>query len=99
MKEIILKFEYHSDLIAVPNNIEKNIKKIRKQFDKWLYDKSNDHGYWIYINGQKKAVSYGTEAFVRYINEHHLAENEEKAYVIDSELQSAPTSCAITLFF
>ena len=53
MKEIILQFTYDCTLISVPSDIEKNIQSIRKKFDKWLYDKSKDHDYWVYINGEE----------------------------------------------
>ena len=58
MKKIALKFTYHTDLIIVPDDVFQNISEIRLKFDKWLYDKSNDHGYWVYIDGKRKAVSF-----------------------------------------
>ena len=54
MKKIALKFTYHADLIIVPDRIFQNIHEIRLKFDKWLYDKSNDHGHWVYIDGKKE---------------------------------------------
>lgn len=98
MKEIVLQFTYHSDLIKVPTDVEENIRAIRKKFDKWLYDKSNEHSYWVYLNGQKKAVSYDTEAFVKYINEHHISDQNKKAYVVETNCK---TCCRdiVTLYF
>ena len=99
MKEIALHFTYDYTIIGVPNNIARSIQQIRKHFDKWLYDRTNDHGYWIVKNGKKVAVSFGADTFVDYINQHHLANNAEKAYIVERELQSVPNNCAVTLFF
>ena len=98
MKEIILQFTYDCTLISVPSDIEKNIQTIRKNFDKWLYDKSNNHDYWVYINGAKKAVSFDAEAFVRYLNEYHIVEQRKKAYIVDSKYKGTPSN-RTTLYF
>lgn len=96
---IALQHTYHVDVIYVPSLIGNNIKKIQNCFDKWLHDKSNNHGYWIIIDGKKRAVAIDTDAFVRYINEYHLTESQEKAYIVDRELESVPDTCEVTLFF
>ena len=98
MKEIILQFTYDCTLICVPIDIEKNIQSIRKKFDKWLYDKSNDHDYWVYINGVKKAVSFDAEAFVRYLNEYHIADQHKKAYIVDLNYKGTLSNLT-TLYF
>ena len=98
MKEIVLQFTYECTLISVPSDIEKHIHTIRKKFDKWLYDKSNDHDYWVYINGAKKAVSFDAKAFVRYLNEYHIVEQCKKANIVDSEYKG-DTSNLTTLYF
>ena len=98
MKEIILQFTYDCILISVPSDIEKNIQSIRKKFDKWLYDKSNDHDYWVYVKGVKKAVSFDAEAFVRYLNEHHIVDQHKKAYIVDLNYKGT-LSKLTTLYF
>ncbi len=79
MKQVALEFTYHTDIISVPDGIVGKIKKIQNAFDKWLYDKSNDHRYWILTNGKKSAVSFDSQAFVDYINCVYLESSEEKA--------------------
>jgi hypothetical protein len=58
------------DEIEVPDKVVNCLQKIEKQFKEWLYDKTNEHGYWIMKNGEKYAVSYGTEEFVKWLNEN-----------------------------
>ena len=56
----------------------------------------------IIANGLLKtkiAVSFDTDTFIHYINTYHLMDNDEKAYLIDKELQSIPNTCNTTLFF
>lgn len=64
MKKVAVEFTYHTDIIEVPDHIARSISKVQQKFDKWLYDKSNDHGCWIVIDRQKRAVSFGTSDFV-----------------------------------
>ena len=96
MKIIVLKFEYEEQYIEVPEAVYNNISKIRKEFDKWLYDKNNDHGYWVIINGVKKGVSYDASAFIDYINVHYS--NSGKVKTIKKE-EIADTSDIKTELF
>lgn len=82
MKKVAIEFTYYIDIIEVPDDILLNMKKYQKSFDKWIYDKTNDHGYWEVINGKKKAVSFDTEAFVKYLNNFHLKSRKEQAKVL-----------------
>ena len=40
MKAIALEFTFYTDVIEVPDNIAKNIRKNQSKFDEWLCDKS-----------------------------------------------------------
>lgn len=96
---IALQHTYFVDIIYVPAVLGEKIKKIQNLFDKWLYDKNNDHGHWIIKNGKKVAVSFDTDTFIQYINTYHLVDNNEKAYLVDKERQTIPDTCDATLFF
>lgn len=87
MKKIALRFTYYTDLIMVPDSVFENIHEIRSKFDKWLYDKSNDHGYWVYVEGKKRAVSFDTTAFVRYLNDVYLPDSKESASVLQERVE------------
>lgn len=96
---IALQYTYFVDIIYVPTMLGNKIKKIQNQFDKWLYDKTNNHGHWIIKDGKKVAVSFDTDTFIHYINTYHLIDNNEKAYLVEKEQQTIPNSCDATLFF
>ena len=96
---IALQYTYYVDIIYVPAMLGKRIKKIQSLFDKWLYDKTNNHGHWIIKNGKKVAVSFDTDTFIHYINNYYLVDNDEKAYLLDKEQQIIPDTCDATLFF
>ena len=98
MKKIAVELTFHTDIIEVPDHIANSIRKVQHKFDRWLYDKSNDHGCWVVINGQKRAVSFGTSDFVNYINEYMLSDDVSKASIVQERL-SAPPYGMPTIFF
>jgi hypothetical protein len=72
----------NADVIDIPEHILANIENVQNLFFKWLFDKSNDHNYWVYENGKKKYCSYRSEAFVEWLNDYLLKDSMEKAYLI-----------------
>ncbi len=71
------------DIIEVPYNIFE-LEKIQSDFFKWIFDKNINHKYWIIENGEKKYCSYGTDAFIDWLNDTILRDNNEKAYILKS---------------
>lgn len=72
-----------ADVIIVPDNVE-NIEEIQLDFFKWLFDKKNNHKYWVYEDGEKKYCSYGVDAFVEWLNCTVLKNSVEKASIFKS---------------
>ncbi|MBQ7161272.1 MAG: hypothetical protein IJR90_06165 [Clostridia bacterium] len=98
MKTIALEFMYHTDLISVPDDICDDIKKVERAFDKWLYDKSNDHSLWICENGIKRAVSFDTSDFVNYLNDHPLSGRRDKSEIIEENAKEIPDGVPVLYF-
>ena len=98
MIKVALGFTYHTDVILVPDEIGAKIRKYQKLFDKWIYDKSNNHGYWIYQNNQKKGVSFDTKTFVDYLNEFHLKDKIDKAIIYRESAESISEEIPIIYF-
>lgn len=69
------------DIVDVPINAVDDLEKEQKEFFKWIFNKDNNHEYWIVKNGEKTACSYDSEAFVKWFNEKHSG--EEKARVVE----------------
>ena len=76
-----------ADIIDVPKRIIDDIENIQKSFFAWMFDKKNDHQYWIYDAEEKKYCSYGTDAFVDWLNEHILKDTQAKAMVVKRNAQ------------
>ena len=78
-------FTFNYDLIDVPKDIANNIKKYQLQCDKWLFDKNNNHNFWIRRGSNKKyAVNTCSEAFVYYLNTFVLKNSNGVASVVES---------------
>ena len=98
MKKIALKFTFNSDLIEVPDKVAQDIDKVRSKFYKWLSDKSNDHNYWIYINGRKNGLCYNSEAFLDYLNNVYLKDDKEKARLVQKRVESVSPDVPVLFF-
>ena len=91
MSKIVVEITYDVYMVDVPEYIAKDITKYQKSFDKWLYDKNNDHGLWVIVNGKKMAVSFGTQDFVNYLNEYILTKDTPKCFIVDKNPIDVPT--------
>lgn len=98
MQYIAVQLTYHTDIIRVPDSIARHIKKVQNQFDKWLYDKTNDHGCWVVIDGQKRAVSFDTSDFVNFINRYLLGDGDCKATIVQEHLSDPPKGMRVIFF-
>ncbi|SCJ29071.1 Uncharacterised protein [uncultured Clostridium sp.] len=74
------------DIIDVPASIGKKIECVQKEFFIWMFDKNNDHEYWVIENGKKKYCSYGTLEFVEWINNNYLLNSSARASIVACNL-------------
>ena len=51
----------YADIIYLPD-IGLKVDDLQEAFFKWLFNKNNNHKYWIIVNGEKKACKYGVDA-------------------------------------
>jgi hypothetical protein len=84
---LIVDFSIDTDIIDVPQFIVDDVESYQTQFLDWLFDKTIDHAYWEYRDGEKYGCNYRSEAFVEWLNAHPLCEMQEKAKVVSSYLQ------------
>ena len=73
--------------VYIPKTIL-DIEELQNNFFRWLFDKKNDHQYWVIVNGEKKMCKYGTQAFIEWINNTILLESIEKSYIIKENSKS-----------
>ena len=90
MKKVIVQFTYDAYTIEVPKEVARCIRRHQESFDKWLYDKSNDHGLWEIVNGEKQAVAFGIEHFVAYLNNNVLRSCPRKVKIVKVEKGRKP---------
>lgn len=72
-----------ADVIEIPDAIVPELAELRDNFLKWLNDKDNNHEYWFFRGGEKYGVSYGSEAFIKWLNDYPLKECLGKASMIE----------------
>ena len=101
MAHIVAQFTYYAYILEVPGYIEKEAEKIQRQFDKWLYDKDNNHGLWVKVNNRKVAVNFVCQDFVDYLNRFVIKDGETEAVILSEILTSdyKPTEQVKILIF
>ncbi len=69
-----------ADIIFIPDKLD-DVSSLQTEFLQWLFDKDNNHEFWVISNGEKIYCRYGTDAFVKWINDNKLYTFSEKAKV------------------
>lgn len=87
---VVVSFTYDSDLVYIPDSSLYKPKKMQNLFDKWLYDKTIDHEYWIYKDGRKYGVSYDIDAFIKWLNENIFSDSDVKVKVVERNISDIP---------
>lgn len=84
------------DVIDVPQKIAMNIDSLQAKFFEWMFDKENNHRYWVIRDGMKKYCNYSTEAFIDWLNTYIL--NDEKATMIASSTKQIDLNLPVIYF-
>ncbi|PKG22871.1 hypothetical protein [Niallia nealsonii] len=82
-------YEADTEYMICPAKVGKNIRQLQHDFDKWLYDKNNNHPYWEIVHvdedGNKKyGVYFNAEAFVYWMNNRKFKKGKKVARLIES---------------
>lgn len=83
-------YEEDTEYIKCHSKVGRKIRKLQREFDRWLFDRQNKHPYWEEFDeedGTKYyAVSFNADAFVYWLNNvrfskgKHVAKLIEKSY-------------------
>lgn len=76
--KIILKFDYYSRCIYVPDGYVKDSLALQKEFFLWLYDRPENYAV---SSRNVFSLSYNENDFVQFINETLLCNSNERAYL------------------
>ncbi len=87
MKPVILHDFCVVDLAIVPNFVADDLYAYQKKFDEWLFDRSNDHGYWVIDpHDGDWGLCYDDEAFIKWLNEYIIEDENEKAAILKNDI-------------
>ncbi|WP_169800511.1 hypothetical protein [Metabacillus fastidiosus] len=85
-----LEFMYESDseYMSCPAKVGRNVRKLQRQFDKWIYDRNNKHPYWVIADEDEEGneiygVCFNAEAFVYWLNDVKFVKRKKIAKLID----------------
>ena len=81
-------YEIDTEYIRCPARVGRNIRKLQRQFDKWIYDRKNKHPYWMVADEEEEGnkiygVCFNAEAFVYWLNQVKYAKRKQVAKLID----------------
>lgn len=91
--KVLVEFCLDMDIIECPDWIVEELPTYQIRFQEWLFNKENNHSYWMYKNGEKNGCRYRSKAFVEWLNEFVLHDYEEKASVIEECVKETGYIC------
>ena len=84
-----IEFDYEADTeyIRCSARVGRNIRKLLRQFDKWIYDRNNKHPYWMVADEDEEGnkiygVCFNAEAFVYWLNHVKYVKGKKVARLI-----------------
>ena len=97
---LVVRLDGSADTIDVPQFIIDDLESYKKQFSDWLCDKSVDHSYWAFTdgNGVKYGLSYRSDALVEWLNAFPLHNTKEKASIVEFDKDEYDTSLPSVFF-
>ncbi|WP_273126790.1 hypothetical protein [Bacillus weihaiensis] len=85
-----IEFNYETDTgyMICPSKVGKNVRQLQRDFDKWLYNRENNHPYWelalIDEDGNELyGVCFNAEAFVYWLNNVRFNKGKKVARLIE----------------
>ena len=99
MKQIALHFDLDVTIVEVPELIADNIEYYRKLFDNWISDKSNNHGHWYIVNGEKKGVFCDSQTVIDFWNQIVLKKSKEKVRVLKKQKYGDAIPCEMPILY
>ncbi len=88
MGKVVLQRTYEYDMIECPDHISNKIIDYFYQFQDWLSDKNNKHGYWTKDCFNNDALCYGTEEFVDWLNNDVIQPTDKKVFFVKKDFQA-----------
>ena len=80
-------YEEDTEYIRCPAKVGRNIRQLQREFDKWLYNRENNHPYWEVAHVDEEGnkfygVCFDAEAFVYWLNNIRFRERKKVARLL-----------------
>jgi hypothetical protein len=89
--KIEFTYEEDTEYINCPSKVGRNIRQLQRDFDRWIYDRKNEHPYWEVAHVDEEGIFYGVcfnaEAFVYWLNNVRFKKGIQVARLIEKPLK------------
>lgn len=101
--ELIVEFDLNADLVSVPARVVENIDVIRQRFLRWVYSPEGKKKLTKKMersHGQCFAcVCYNSEEFIDWLNKKVLQAGENRAALVEKNIDSQACGDVPSIFF
>ena len=101
--ELIVEFDLNADLLSVPESVVENIEVIRQRFLRWVYSPEGQKKLtkrMVGSDGQSFAcVCYNSEEFIDWLNKKVLQAGEDRATLVEKNIDSSSRGSVPSIFF
>ena len=82
-------YEKDTEYILCPAKVGRNIRQLQRDFDKWLYNRQNNHSYWEVADIDEEGnniygVCFNAEAFVYWLNNIRFTKRKKIAKLVET---------------
>ena len=101
--ELIVEFDLNADLVSVPARVAESIDVIRQRFLRWVYSPEGQKKLTKKMegsDGQRFAcICYNSEEFIDWLNKKVLQAEEDRAALVEKNIDSRSYRSVPSIFF
>lgn len=100
---LIVEFDLNSDLVSVPKRVVENIDVVRHSFLRWVYSPQNKKKFVKKVEGSDgqsfECICYNSEEFIDWLNKKVLRAGENKAALVEKNIDRQSCRNYPSIFF
>lgn len=100
---LIVEFDLNSDLVDVPEKVIENMEDVRHSFLRWVYSPHNKKKFAKIVkdsNGHSlECICYNSEEFIDWLNKKVLQAGENKATLVEKNIDRQSCRNYPSIFF
>ena len=101
--ELIVEFDLNADLVSVPERVVENIDVIRQRFLRWVYSPEGKKKLTKKMEGADGqrfvCICYNSEEFIGWLNKKVLQAGEDRAALVEKNIDSRSHGNVPSIFF